>query len=341
MMHNPVVVEISRGGQVESSHLGSVAVCDAQGAMVLALGDTDRPVFPRSAVKALQALPLLESGAAQRLGLDDAEIALACASHSGEPRHAASALAMLAKAGQDLQALECGTHWPTGEKAARALATSGGQPCALHNNCSGKHAGFICLACASDETPQGYIQPGHFVQREVKAALEGMCGVALDAAHMGIDGCSIPTFAIPLRSLAQGFARFGTGHGLAPARAAAAARIRASVAAHPFMVAGTGRFDTDVMLALGARAFVKTGAEGVYCAAFPELGFGVALKVADGTGRAAQAVMAALIARFLPLSEAEQAAMAGRLEPRLVNWNGIEVGRIKAVLPESAGFPAR
>lgn len=334
-MKHKVTVEVSRGDRVESRHLGSVAVCDAEGKLVLELGDVGHPVFPRSAVKALQALPLLESGAADRLGLEDQEIALACASHSGEPRHAAAALAMLAKAGRSVDTLECGTHWPMGENAARAMAASGETPCALHNNCSGKHAAFVCLACASGQDPKGYVGVGHFVQREVKAALEGMCGLALDRSRVGIDGCSIPTFAIPLRALAHGFARFGTGHGLAPARAAAAARLRASVAAHTFMVAGTGRFDTAVMQALGARAFVKTGAEGVYCAAFPELGFGVALKMDDGTGRAAEAVMAGVISRFLPLSAVEGAALAQRLEPRLVNWNGIEVGRIRAVFPGS------
>ncbi len=337
-MQNPVLVEVTRGGQVESRHTGSIAVCDADGGNVLVLGGAEVPVFPRSAIKAFQALPLLESGAAEKLGLEAAEIALACASHSGEPLHAQTALAMLRKAGRDAGALECGAHWPMGDKAARAMAARGETPGALHNNCSGKHAGFVCLACASDMDPAGYIQPDHFVQRETKAAIESVCGVRLGAEMMGIDGCSIPAWALPLRAMALGFARFGTGQGMGPVRAAAARRIRESVAAHPFMVAGTGRFDTDVMAVTGARAFTKTGAEGVFCASFPQQGLGVAIKIDDGAGRAAEAVMAAVLAMFVPLAESERAALANRLEPKLVNWNAIEVGRIRAVgLPGGGG----
>jgi L-asparaginase II len=198
-------------------------------------------VFPRSAVKALQALPLIETGAADRYGLTDAEIALSCASHSGEPAHVALAAAMLAKAGRDVSALACGAHWPLGAAAARALAGDGDEPSALHNNCSGKHAGFVCLSCAADVAPEGYETPTHFVQREVKAAIEQVVGESLDAERRGTDGCSIPTYAMSLRGLGRGFARFGTGRGFGPKRSAAAARLRAAVAAYPLMVAGTGR----------------------------------------------------------------------------------------------------
>ena len=268
-MQNPILVEVTRGGIMESCHRGAIAVCDGDGGTVLAVGDISRPIFPRSAVKAFQALPLLESGAADRFGLSEAEIALACASHSGEPRHAETALAMLRKVGRDRESLECGTHWPMGDKATRALAAAGASPGPQHNNCSGKHAGFVCLACASGHDPSGYVQPSHFVQRETRAAMEAITSYRFDEQHMGIDGCSIPAWAMPLQALALGFARFGTGHGLAPARAAAAQRIRAAAASHPFMVAGTGRFDTDVMEALGARAFTKTGAEGVFLRSHP------------------------------------------------------------------------
>ena len=142
---NPTLVEVLRGNLVESRHAGAVAVLDADGGVLAALGDIDRPVFPRSAVKVLQALPLLASGAAERLQLSDAELALACASHGGEPLHASTAAAMLAKAGVDVDALECGTHWPYHDGAIKALAAAGLKPIALHNNCSGKHSGFVCL----------------------------------------------------------------------------------------------------------------------------------------------------------------------------------------------------
>jgi L-asparaginase II len=235
---------------------------------------------------------------------------------------------MLAKAGKDVGCLECGAHWPSGEAANRALAAQGARPTALHNNCSGKHAGFVCLACGLGEDPAGYVGANHPVQRHVRHALEELTGACHTDDVAGIDGCSIPTYAIPLPSLAFGFARFGTGVGLAPEGRAAAARIRRAVARHPFMVAGTGRFDTKLMEILGERAFVKVGAEGVYCAAFPELGFGVALKADDGNGRAAETIMAGLVLRFLTLNEHERAAVEALAQPTLRNWNGIHVGRI-------------
>jgi L-asparaginase II len=332
-MDNPVLVEVTRGEGVESRHRGAVQVIDADGGTVLAIGDGERPIFPRSAVKGLQVLPLVESGIADRLGLTEAEIALACASHSGEPAHAETAAAMLAKAGQDRDCLECGAHWPMGEAAARALAVSGAEPSALHNNCPGKHAGVVCLACGLDENPRGYVQREHPVQETVREALEDLTGAAHAEDAMGIDGCSIPTYAVPLASLAYGFAKFGSGVGLTRSRADAARRVRGAVARHPFMVAGTGRFDTQLMERLGERAFVKTGAEGVYCGSLPELGYGIALKMDDGGTRASQAVMGAVILKLLGLRDEERSALRTLAQPTLRNWNGIAVGEVRTVGP--------
>ncbi len=332
-MTNPVVVEVLRGERVESVHRGAGAVVDADGRIVLAFGDVDRPVYPRSAVKALQALPLIESGAADRLGLSAKAIALACASHSGEDEHVALASAMLARVGRDESVLECGAHWPLGEAAGRALARAGRSAGALHNNCSGKHAGFVCLACASGIDPKGYVAPDHPVQREVTAAIADVTRARLGEETRGIDGCSIPTYAIPLRALARGFARFATGRGLSPQRARAAARIRAAVAAHPAIVAGAGRFDTEVMTMLGARAFTKTGAEGVFCAALPEAGLGLAVKADDGGTRAAQVMTAGLLRRFGAFGETLNARLAPFVAPRLVNWNGVETGVLRPAGP--------
>src|SRR5262245_24886869 len=218
-MSNPVLVEVLRGALVESRHAGAVAVVDADGGTVLALGDAAQPVYPRSAVKPIQALPLVESGAAEKYGFGDQELALACASHGGEPAHVEVASRMLARAGLDVSALECGVQWPSHVESSRALARAGAIATALHNNCSGKHAGFICFACVAGLDHHGYVGLRHGVQREVRAALESLTGVALSEDRCGIDGCSIPTFAIPLQALAHGFARFGTGRGLAPERA--------------------------------------------------------------------------------------------------------------------------
>ena len=240
---------------------------------------------------------------------------------------------MLAKAGYDERVLECGAHWPLGEDEARALARSGRPPTALHNNCSGKHAGFVCLACAMGVDPNGYVAPDHPVQREVAAAIEAMTGVRLSEAVRGVDGCAIPTYAVPLAALARGFARLGTGHGLSAERRNAAARIRAAVAAHPFTVAGRGRFDTEVMSLLGPRAFTKSGAEGVFCAALPESGLGLAVKADDGAGRAAQVMIAALIRRFGGFDDETAARLAYFVSPRLLNWNGVEVGLLRPAGP--------
>src|SRR5215218_5785527 len=301
-MGNPDLVEVVRGALTESRHRGAVAVVDADGAAVLTLGDVEQPVYPRSAVKPLQALPLVESGAAARYGFGDEELALACASHGGEPRHVEVAARMLARAGLDAEALECGAHWPSHQPASQALARSGSAPSALHNNCSGKHAGFLCVASAAGVDHRGYVAADHPVQREVRAAIEDLTGVGLGPDVCGTDGCSIPTWAVPLHRLAHAFAKFGTGRGLAPERAKAAAQLRAACATQPYFVAGTGRFCTEIMTLLGLRAMVKTGAEGVFCGALPEQGLGIALKCQDGATRAAQVAMAAIVARFLPLS---------------------------------------
>ena len=336
-MDNEILVEVTRGDRVESSHRGAVAVVDADGTVLLQVGDIDVPVFPRSAVKAIQALPLIETGAADQFGLTDAEIALSCASHSGEPAHASGAASMLRKAGRDSSCLECGIHWPTGVDAAHALAAAGERPSALHNNCSGKHAGFVCTACAIGADTEGYVGLTHPVMRAVTAVLAEVTGVNLVEAESATDGCSIPAYAIPLRNLALGFARFGTGQGFGPARAAAARRIRAAAAAHPFMVAGTGRFDTELMEAFGPRAFVKTGAEGIHCGALPELGLGFAIKCNDGAGRAAQVITAALVRHFLRPGDEPAASVLDKLAgPELRNWNGIRVGELRLAGPVRA-----
>src|SRR5580704_6470734 len=235
MISDPVLVEVWRGPLVESRHRGAVAVADADGKLVLSVGNVATPVFPRSAVKALQALALVETGAADRYGLSDEELALACASHSGEPAHVESVTRMLAKAGLDASALACGVHWPVSHAAAFALAKTGA-PLALHNNCSGKHAGFLCLACAMGIDHVGYWRPEHPVQQGVRGVLEGLTGMALGPDLCAVDGCSVPTWAIPLKNLAHAFAKFATGQGLPPERADAAARLRAACAQNPWYV---------------------------------------------------------------------------------------------------------
>ena len=331
-MADPVLVEVTRGRLVESRHAGAIAVASADGALTLRIGDIDRPVYPRSAIKGWQAIPLVATGAADRFGFGEAELALACASHNGERRHVETALGMLRAAGASEADLECGAHWPRLDADQTALHRQGREPGPIHNNCSGKHAGFIALARHMGWPVQGYSQLDHPVQRAVAGAIERLGGVRLGRDICGIDGCSVPTWGIPLRALARGFARFATGAELPAEEAGATARLRAACAAEPFLVAGTGRFCTEVMTAFGAAAFVKVGAEGVYCGAFPELGLGVAVKCADGAGRAAEVVMAAQIRRFLA-PDGDAAALIDRLMlPAVTNWNGQTVGQLRPSL---------
>ena len=332
MAGDALLAEVFRGGHVESRHGGAAVIVDGQGGILFSAGDAEAPEFPRSAVKAMLALPLVEGGSADRLGLDDAELVLACASHTGEARHVAAVASMLRKAGRDASCLECGTHWPTSRSASHALAAREATPSSLHNNCSGKHAGFICLACDRGETTDGYVQPHHPAMRTVTAALADITGATLDERNRAVDGCGIPTYAIPLRALATGFARFGSGERLAPGRARAAGRLRAAVAADPFLVAGSGRFDTRLMELMGARVFSKTGAEGVLAAALPDQGLGIAVKCRDGSGRAAEVVMASLVARHLELTAAQQGGLRELANPKLTNWSGEAVGEIRSAL---------
>jgi L-asparaginase II len=323
---DPVLVEVFRGSHVESRHRAAVAVVDAEGRSRLSLGDVARPVFPRSAIKVIQALPLVESGAADALGLGPTELALAGASHNGEPRHVATAAAMLARVGRDETCLVCGRQWPIREEERGRLWREGREPTRLHNNCSGKHAGFVCFAVHAGIDPAGYGDPAHPVQREIAAALGDVTGVDIGRAPRGGDGCSIPTWALPVEAMAKGFARLVSGVGVAPSRAKAARRLIDAAIAEPGMVAGTGRFCTEFMTAIGGDAYVKTGAEGVFCAALPGLGLGIALKCEDGAGRAAEVLTAHLVAGLL--GRRDDPALARFLAPPIVDWNGTRVGEI-------------
>ncbi len=328
-MKNPVLVEVLRGDIVESEHRGSIAVVDAVGKALFEIGDIDRPVFPRSAVKAIQALPLIESGTADAYGFGEKELALSCASHAGEPSHTDLAASMLARAGLDKSALECGWHWPTHQDSTLALARAGSVPNNLHNNCSGKHSGFVCTCRHLGFDHRGYVVAGHRSQELVREAMQSVTGAVHDEANSAIDGCSIPTYAVPLRSFALGFARMVTGEGMAPQRAKAAKRLMAACMAEPFYVAGTGKADTRLMGLAPGRIFVKTGAEAVYCAAVPELGVGIALKTSDGNERAAEVMIATVLARLFKNDRDLSAKLATMARPPVVSRKGVAVGSLR------------
>jgi L-asparaginase II len=324
-MPNPVLVDISRAGWLESVHRGAVAISDAQGAVVWSAGGIDRAVFARSSLKMLQALPLVESGAADAFDVSPAELALACASHSAEPVHIEAVAAWLQRLGCDETCLACGAHIPISEAAARALAASGAAPTRLHNNCSGKHAGFLTLARRLGATIEGYERPDHPVQRQVLATIGEMAGVDMAALPLGIDGCAAPAPALPLRALATAMARIADPSRLSPGRAQAARRLDSAVRAHPRLVAGTGRACTTIIEAAEGAILVKGGAEGVYVAVLSGLGLGVALKIDDGAGRAAETAIAALLAA-LGVVDAAQPAIAALIDAPILNTRGETVG---------------
>jgi L-asparaginase II len=329
---NPVLVEVTRGGIVESQHRGAFCVVNDTGEVIRSQGDIDQPVFPRSSIKAIQALGLIESGAADTFGFSKDEIAITCASHGGEVMHVSVVQSMLHKMGLTKELLQCGAHWPMHEPAGRHLAMEGETPSALHNNCSGKHAGFLAVLKQLKISPIGYCELSHPLQQSIQATLEELCEVDLSQAPIGIDGCSIPTWALPLKNLALGFSKFAKPQGRVSAeREIAIKRLSEAVFASPYMVAGTGRYCTRLMEAFAPRVFVKTGAEGVFCAFVPKLGYGIAVKCDDGATRGAETILSAILEDLGVISKAEfYEKGVGDLHTGLLkNRQGKEVGLVR------------
>jgi L-asparaginase II len=326
MSKHPVVIEVTRGPVVESRHEGAAAIVKPDGTVVESWGDIDTAILPRSATKPIQALPFVESGAVERFGLGTEHIAMACASHNGEPRHVETVRAWLAKAGLSEADLECGAHPPRLPATVEALIRGNATYTNAFNNCSGKHSGFVSTARHLGEPVGGYIKYDHPVQRRLREVMSDLTGLDADAMPYGIDGCGIPSLAVPVKSLARAMANMAEPSRLSASRAAAATRIRAAMNAEPFMVAGTGRFCTRINGALSGVAQVKTGAEGVFCAMLPTLGLGVAIKIWDGAGRASEVAMAALLDRLgvLPAGQRDEI-----LRPPLKNVVGLLVGEMR------------
>lgn len=322
-------IEVTRGTMVESRHRGSGVVVDAAGKMVAAWGDVEQRVYPRSAIKPLQALPLIESGAADRWNLSPAELSIACASHGGEPVHVACVTAWLARIGLSVGDLECGPQWPSHETSTHALLRAGGEATAAHNNCSGKHTGFLSVAQQMGWPTRGYIAADHPLQKMLFALFQELTARALDDGGRGVDGCGIPVFGVPLDGLARAMAQLADPSKLAPSRITAVERIRRAVAAEPVMIAGTGRLCTAINRQMGLRALVKTGAEGVYMAALPTRGWGLALKIDDGAGRAAEVALLAILDHLGLLEPADRAALAASIEAPILNRAGVLAGHVR------------
>lgn len=320
MMQGARMAEVFRGDFLESVHDGHAVVARADGSLVESWGDPAQLILPRSSAKMIQALPLLESGAGA--ALTDRQLALACASHSGETRQVAEVARWLADLGLDEHALCCGPQPTRDPDLAQEMIRNGEAPTRLHNNCSGKHTGFLTLA-RHLSADLHYVDPDNPVQKAVREAFEDTTGETTPG--FGIDGCSAPNFACTVAGLARAMARFaaaGSGGGV---RDRAAARLRDAMIAEPEWMSGKGRTCARIIAAARGQAAVKTGAEGVYVAILPQLKLGVALKIADGATRASQLALVGILVRLGVLDPADP-VVAGYLKRPVVNWDGLVTG---------------
>lgn len=320
------LVEVIRGGRVECTHRGHAVVCDAQGGIVDAWGNPDAMFYPRSSAKMIQALPLVESGAADAHSLRTDQIALACASHIGAAYHTDPVRAWLSDLGLADDDFRCGPQEPSDRDARHALIRAGETPCQYHNNCSGKHCGFLTLNRHLGGGPD-YIDAGHPVQQAVKAAFEDVTG--MDSPGYGIDGCSAPNYATTTHGLARAMASFASASG-GNAREDAQVRLREAMMTHPELISGEGRACTELMRACEGRAAIKGGADGVYIAILPELRMGIALKITDGASRASEPAVAAILHRLGVIPDGHP-ALDRWMRPEQRNFAGRVTGRIQPV----------
>ena len=339
----PVLARVFRGPHVESAHRGSLAVADETGRVVASCGDPELPVYARSAAKPFQALPLLAVGGERRFRLDDAAIALMCASHGGEPAHVRLARDLLRRGGFQPEDLQCGAHAPMHEPSARELVRRGEAPTALHNNCSGKHAGLLLACRALELDPADYANAAHPLQRRIRALLARYAGIPESRIAVAVDGCNLPVFRLPLAALATAYANLfaARGRGEEAPLAAARARIVRAMVRRPDMVAGSGRFTTEFLEAGQGRWIGKEGAEGVYAVALRPEGargrpLGLVFKIEDGSARPRDSVTLAALERLGRLPIEIRRTLASYAEPAVVNARGLEVGRIEAEVPISS-----
>ncbi len=324
---NPVLVNRWRGNAIESRHRGAVAVVDIKGRSVLEFGDVRQHVFPRSAIKFLQAIPFVESGAVEQFGLDERHIAMACASHNGEPIHVGLARDWLERLGASHNDLECGACMPMDEATAFELLGEGRGPERLHNNCSGKHLGLLSTCVVCKDELRNYRLYNHVAQQRWFEVVESFSKLRVAQLPWGYDGCAIPTLALPLHRVATAMARFGDVSGLQGARRDAVSRIHQSLTAHPYLVAGRDRLDTDLMQQLAPRIFAKVGADGVFTACLPEAGIGIALKIDDGRDSAARVALGAVLVSLGLVNADEAYGLAEWFTPAIPNTRGEIVGR--------------
>lgn len=327
-----VLVEVWRGGRIESLHRGSVAVVDVSGNLLAWSGEPETFTFMRSAAKPIQALAVVESGACEAFGLSERELAVMCASHSSEPYHVEVVLGILAKLGLAEEHLQCGTHWPSHQPSAFELARRGRRPSSVHCNCSGKHSGMLAVSLHLGWPLDGYWQTDHPVQRLCLENTAAVAGYPASKIELAVDGCGVPVVALPIRHMAQAFARLANpaepGSGFSPERVRSATTVTRAMRAHPEMVGGTGRLCTALMRHTPVVA--KSGAEGVYCAGLPGKGVGLAVKIDDGHSRAVGPVVTELLRSLDVLTADAASALQELAHPLGLNHRGEKTGDIRA-----------
>lgn len=327
-MSNPMV-RVTRGDITESWHHGDIAIVDENGHVKSSLGDAKRVIFARSSAKPLQALPLVESGAADFFNMSPAEIALCCASHNGEEKHTDLVFSFLNRIGVSQEKLRCGTHAPYYGPAHEKLLRDGAVISEIHNNCSGKHAGMLAYASFLGADLDTYLDLEHPVQQRILRTVSEVCEIAEADIEIGIDGCGVPVHGLPLWKFAMAFARFVRPSMFPEPRAVAMKRIASAMMQHPDIVAGTGRFCTDLMSAAPGEILGKAGAEGVYCAAVVSKGIGICVKTDDGNARAAGPATVEALYQSGLISESVVMALASVHRPILKNHQGKVVGSLQ------------
>lgn len=332
----PILVEVRRGAIVESRHRGAIVIAEPNGDVIARLGDDTLVTSTRSTIKPIQAIPFVTTGAADHFSVDERELAVVCGSHEGEPIHTETVAGMLARAGLDETALRCGAHAPYNAETAKKLEAAGQPFSQLHNNCSGKHTGMLLTAVLRELPLDDYYSAEHPVQREIIRAFARLANLNEDIPT-AIDGCSAPTFGVPLGSLAVAFARLVNPSDEDSAVAQAAHRIVTAMINHPEMVGGTKRrFDTELLRAAHGKLICKIGAEAVYsvgvlpCDRFPR-GAGIALKMEDGSYRGLGPAVVELLSQLGVLNENEVAQLATYHRPAIKNHRGLNVGEVRAV----------
>ncbi|WP_413581987.1 asparaginase [Bdellovibrio sp. HCB288] len=328
LKRQPLVVEVLRGPAVESVHNVMVAVVNELGQLLHGWGNPSFGTFPRSSIKMLQALPLVESGAADKFGLDDKMIALACASHRGEKEHLTVLSQWAEKVGITESQLMCGPHLPYNESAAHELIRRNQKPTPFCNNCAGKHAGLITTCLHLGEDPHGYETYEHVAQKRLRNVFTETMKVDHSKVPHGVDGCGIPTYSVPLQAIAAGMSVFVNSK--APAhRVRACQRITKAVVGNPFYIAGSDDFATAVIEKTHGRAIIKGGAEGVFAGFLPDKKMAFAVKAADGAGRAAQLATAQILLQLGGMTVEEAKSLSKFTMPVINNWKGEPVGKLR------------